>query len=183
MPQKGMLSGADIEGIVARAWRKSLLAGSKSITPEALAEVIVAVPAVDAGAREGAAGDGGDHRVYGSRVSAQADRRAHGESGRAWGASGALDCAQAARRGDVTSILGVSDPADARAKGIEGSLLVRRAWVATSPDERSLNGRSARRESPGSFRTQSSLWARRSRSWKIAQFGFAPFAQRVGSSR
>ena len=40
IPQKGMLSGADIEGIVGRAWRKSLLAGSKSITPESLAEVV-----------------------------------------------------------------------------------------------------------------------------------------------
>jgi AAA+ superfamily predicted ATPase len=40
MPQKGMLSGADIEGIVGRAWRKSLLAGQTSVTREALAEVI-----------------------------------------------------------------------------------------------------------------------------------------------
>jgi len=40
IPQKGMLSGADIEGIVGRAWRKSLLAGSTAITPEALAEVV-----------------------------------------------------------------------------------------------------------------------------------------------
>jgi hypothetical protein len=40
IPQKGMLSGADIEGIVGRAWRKSLLAGQTSITREALAEVI-----------------------------------------------------------------------------------------------------------------------------------------------
>jgi len=40
IPQKGMLSGADIEGIVGRAWRKSLLAGHTSITGEALAEVI-----------------------------------------------------------------------------------------------------------------------------------------------
>lgn len=37
--QKGQLSGADIEGIVGRAWRKSLLAGKKAVTAEALAEV------------------------------------------------------------------------------------------------------------------------------------------------
>src|SRR6185369_5349987 len=40
MPQKGQLSGADIEGIVGRAWRKSLLAGSKVVTRDALADVI-----------------------------------------------------------------------------------------------------------------------------------------------
>lgn len=38
--QKGQLSGADIEGIVGRAWRKSLLAGKTAVTPEALAEVL-----------------------------------------------------------------------------------------------------------------------------------------------
>ena len=38
--QKGMLSGADIEGIVARAWRQSLLSGAKVVTPEAMAAVI-----------------------------------------------------------------------------------------------------------------------------------------------
>lgn len=37
---KGNLSGADIEGIVGRAWRTSLLAGSRSITREALAEAL-----------------------------------------------------------------------------------------------------------------------------------------------
>jgi AAA+ superfamily predicted ATPase len=37
---RGLLSGADIEGIVARAWRRSLLAGAGAVTPEALAEVI-----------------------------------------------------------------------------------------------------------------------------------------------
>jgi AAA+ superfamily predicted ATPase len=37
---KGMLSGADIEGIVARAWRRSLLSGASSVTKEALAEVL-----------------------------------------------------------------------------------------------------------------------------------------------
>ena len=40
IPQKGMLSGADIEGIVGRAWRKSLLSGATSITAEALKEVV-----------------------------------------------------------------------------------------------------------------------------------------------
>ena len=37
---KGLLSGADIEGIVARAWRRSLLSGAKVVTPESLAEVM-----------------------------------------------------------------------------------------------------------------------------------------------
>jgi AAA+ superfamily predicted ATPase len=37
---KGLLSGADIEGIVARAWRRSLLSGATSVTPEALGEVL-----------------------------------------------------------------------------------------------------------------------------------------------
>ncbi|HEX2460801.1 MAG TPA: hypothetical protein VHJ58_11695, partial [Vicinamibacterales bacterium] len=36
----GDLSGADIEGIVGRAWRKSLLAGKDHVTREALAEVV-----------------------------------------------------------------------------------------------------------------------------------------------
>ena len=40
IPQKGMLSGADIEGMVGRAWRASLLAGQDHITKEALAEVV-----------------------------------------------------------------------------------------------------------------------------------------------
>jgi SpoVK/Ycf46/Vps4 family AAA+-type ATPase len=40
VPQKGRLSGADIEGIVGRAWRKALLAGESSITAPALGEVL-----------------------------------------------------------------------------------------------------------------------------------------------
>lgn len=40
VPQKGMLSGADVEGIVGRAWRKSLLAGATSITGESLKDVL-----------------------------------------------------------------------------------------------------------------------------------------------
>src|ERR671920_1442204 len=40
IPQRGQLSGADVEGIVGRAWRKSLLAGADRVTPEALAEVV-----------------------------------------------------------------------------------------------------------------------------------------------
>jgi len=31
IPQRGQLSGADIEGMVGRAWRSSILAGSRSI--------------------------------------------------------------------------------------------------------------------------------------------------------
>jgi SpoVK/Ycf46/Vps4 family AAA+-type ATPase len=40
IPQRGHLSGADIEGIVGRAWRKSLLSGHDRVTREALAEVV-----------------------------------------------------------------------------------------------------------------------------------------------
>ncbi len=40
IPQRGHLSGADIEGMVGRAWRKSLLAGNDHITKEALADVV-----------------------------------------------------------------------------------------------------------------------------------------------
>jgi AAA+ superfamily predicted ATPase len=40
IPQRGDLSGADIEGIVGRAWRRSLLAGADRVTKEALAEVV-----------------------------------------------------------------------------------------------------------------------------------------------
>jgi AAA+ superfamily predicted ATPase len=40
IPQRGQLSGADIEGMVGRAWRVSLLAGADHVTREALAEVV-----------------------------------------------------------------------------------------------------------------------------------------------
>ena len=40
IPQRGDLSGADIEGMVGRAWRASLLAGADHITREALATVV-----------------------------------------------------------------------------------------------------------------------------------------------
>ena len=40
IPQRGNLSGADIEGIVGRAWRASLLAGADRITRDALAEAV-----------------------------------------------------------------------------------------------------------------------------------------------
>ncbi len=40
IPQRGQLSGADIEGMVGRAWRASLLAGADHITREALAQVV-----------------------------------------------------------------------------------------------------------------------------------------------
>jgi SpoVK/Ycf46/Vps4 family AAA+-type ATPase len=40
IPQRGELSGADIEGMVGRAWRMSLLAGANHVTREALAEVV-----------------------------------------------------------------------------------------------------------------------------------------------
>jgi SpoVK/Ycf46/Vps4 family AAA+-type ATPase len=40
IPQKGQLSGADIEGMVGRAWRMSLLAGHDHITRDSLTEVV-----------------------------------------------------------------------------------------------------------------------------------------------
>lgn len=40
IPHKGNLSGADIEGIIGRAFRASLLAGSRTITKEALAQAL-----------------------------------------------------------------------------------------------------------------------------------------------
>ncbi len=40
IPQVGMLSGADIEGIVGRAWRISLIAGAKHVSAEALQTVV-----------------------------------------------------------------------------------------------------------------------------------------------
>src|SRR3954470_2610404 len=40
IPQLGQLSGADIEGMVGRAWRASLLAGADHVTREALAGVV-----------------------------------------------------------------------------------------------------------------------------------------------
>ena len=40
IPQRGQLSGADIEGMVGRAWRSSILAGADHVTREALASVV-----------------------------------------------------------------------------------------------------------------------------------------------
>jgi len=40
VPQKGQLSGADIEGIVGRAWRASILAGADHVTRESLAAAV-----------------------------------------------------------------------------------------------------------------------------------------------
>ena len=40
IPQKGQLSGADIEGMVGRAWRVSLLAGKDHVTRESLKEAV-----------------------------------------------------------------------------------------------------------------------------------------------
>ena len=40
IPNVGKLSGADVEGIVGRAWRQSLIAGEKSVTKRALEEVL-----------------------------------------------------------------------------------------------------------------------------------------------
>jgi len=40
VPQKGQLSGADIEGIVGRAWRSSILAGADHVTKDTLAAAV-----------------------------------------------------------------------------------------------------------------------------------------------
>jgi AAA+ superfamily predicted ATPase len=40
IPQRGQLSGADIEGMVGRAWRSSILAGADRVTREALEAVV-----------------------------------------------------------------------------------------------------------------------------------------------
>jgi ATP-dependent 26S proteasome regulatory subunit len=40
IPQRGQLSGADIEGMVGRAWRVSKLAGADHVTRDALADVV-----------------------------------------------------------------------------------------------------------------------------------------------
>jgi SpoVK/Ycf46/Vps4 family AAA+-type ATPase len=40
IPQRGDLSGADIEGMVGRAWRRSLLAGSDRVTRDGLEKVV-----------------------------------------------------------------------------------------------------------------------------------------------
>lgn len=40
IPQRGHLSGADIEGLIGRAWRNSLLAGERHITPDALRDAV-----------------------------------------------------------------------------------------------------------------------------------------------
>jgi AAA+ superfamily predicted ATPase len=40
VPQRGQLSGADIEGMVGRAWRRSLLAGATGVTRESLEDVV-----------------------------------------------------------------------------------------------------------------------------------------------
>jgi AAA+ superfamily predicted ATPase len=40
VPQRGQLSGADIEGMVGRAWRRSLLSGATSITRQSLEDVV-----------------------------------------------------------------------------------------------------------------------------------------------
>jgi AAA+ superfamily predicted ATPase len=40
VPQSGQISGADIEGIVGRAWRTSLIKGEKKVTAEAVKEAV-----------------------------------------------------------------------------------------------------------------------------------------------
>jgi hypothetical protein len=55
--------GRDIEGMVGRAWRTSLLAGADHVTREALAEWSRSSCRRRRGLEPGAAGDGGDSRV------------------------------------------------------------------------------------------------------------------------
>ena len=69
VPHKGNLSGADIEGIVGRACRTSLLAGSRTITRERSRRAR-RLHAVDPDARARGAGARGDHRVHRRRVPA-----------------------------------------------------------------------------------------------------------------
>jgi SpoVK/Ycf46/Vps4 family AAA+-type ATPase len=48
IPQRGKLSGADIEGMVGRALRRSLLTGGTQVTREALAEVVASfMPSIE----------------------------------------------------------------------------------------------------------------------------------------
>ena len=53
VPHRGKLSGADIEGLVGRALRRSLLAGSDHVTREALAEVVSGfMPSIEGAEKE-----------------------------------------------------------------------------------------------------------------------------------
>ncbi len=53
IPQAGKLSGADIEGMVGRALRKSMLGGAKHVTREALAEVVAGfLPSTESAEKE-----------------------------------------------------------------------------------------------------------------------------------
>ena len=108
IPQKGMLSGADIEGIVGRAWRKSLLAGQTSITPEALAEVVSQFLPSTQGLEKELTGDSRDDRVHRSRVPSAS--RSSSEWRRP---AGAVRCKNASLRSSSSSrrCRGLSSPA------------------------------------------------------------------------
>ena len=101
IPQRGHLSGADIEGMVGRAWRTSLLAGSDRITQGGARRGGVAIHALDAGPRARPAGDRGDPRVHRPAVPAGRDRSEDGSRRRSRQAAGAPDGAQADGRAVV----------------------------------------------------------------------------------
>ena len=75
IPQRGHLSGADIEGMVGRAWRDVAAGRRRSRHARGAGRGGRAVHAVDAGARARAAGDRGDPRVHRPAVPAAGDSR------------------------------------------------------------------------------------------------------------
>ena len=73
IPQRGQLSGADIEGMVGRAWRTSLIAGQDHVTKEALAQVVEQFMPSTQGLERELQETGGDDRVHGPAVPAAGD--------------------------------------------------------------------------------------------------------------
>ena len=103
IPQKGHLSGADIEGMVGRAWRISLLAGRDRITKEALAEVIAQFMPSTQGLERELQETAAMLEVHRSPVPPGGDCRKDGSRRRARQAAGPVDGDQADGRGDVGS--------------------------------------------------------------------------------
>ena len=94
IPQRGHLSGADIEGMVGRAWRIVDPRRRRSRDARSARAGGRRVHAVDAGARARAAGDRGDPRVHRPAVPAAGDSAEDGRPGRTRGAAGAAHGAQ-----------------------------------------------------------------------------------------
>ena len=105
IPQRGHLSGADIEGMVGRALAHVAARRRRSRHARGAGRGRRGVHAVDAGARARAAGDGGDARVHRSSVPAAGDPGEDGRPGRARGAAGAADGAQTNRQESVARSL------------------------------------------------------------------------------